>query len=121
MANAIVPNMNDIVRPFVSAPTPAASSNTRTDSNAQTNKPLVIKASINSSVDASPLPALGAETKWTEDGSQRVTEKAKVYNPDDETQYVEVERLKECTMIDVATNKKYKMRFADWDSGRKGD
>lgn len=120
MANAIVPNMNDIVRPFASAPTSAASSNTRTDTSAQANKPFVIEASIISSVNAAPLPALGAETRWDEDKSQRVTEKAKVYNPDDESQYIEVERLTKAVMTDNQTGKRYTLRFAKWDDGRKG-
>lgn len=118
MAGAIVPNMNEIVRPFVSAPISESSASSRTDSTTTTVPQLAISASIGTSVDAAALPSLGVQTKWNEDKSQRQTEKAKVYNPDDDSQYVEVERMTSAVFTDNQTGKTYTLQFAKWDDGR---
>lgn len=50
----------------------------------------------------------GAKTKpvrWTEES--RSTEKVKIYNPDDNTQFVEIERINKLTMQDGVTGESW--------------
>lgn len=107
--------MNDIVRPFVSAPVASPGADSRTDTSTTSIPQLVINASILTNVDAAALPSLGVQTKWDEDKSQRQTEKTKVYNPDDDSQYVEVERMTSAVFTDNQTSKTYTLQFAKWD------
>lgn len=45
---------------------------------------------------------------WIEDRGARVVEKVKVFNPDDESQFVEVEQIKSFTMKNAKTGEIFK-------------
>ena len=61
-----------------------------------------------------------AKNSWDEDPSMRVTELVRVENPDDPTQYVEIERIKQTEFQKRGTGERIRMNGINWDAGRKG-
>jgi hypothetical protein len=71
-------------------------------------------------VEEDPGYVSGFGVDLQEDKSRRVTEQVRVENPNDSTQYVEVERIKKTVMTDTQTGREFTLRFANWDKDRKG-
>lgn len=61
-----------------------------------------------------PVPAtMGFTTEMVEDKSRRVTESIRVENPDDSSQFVEIERIKSTVFKDQANGKEIPIKM-DW-------
>lgn len=63
---------------------------------------------------AEPDPtSFGITVSWEEDKSRRVSEKVRVENPDDSTQYVEIERIKQMVFKNRGTGQELPLKM-DW-------
>jgi len=62
--------------------------------------PIIINNSGGSNMPAKP-------TRWSESPGTRVIEKVKITNPNDPTQFVEIERIKSLTMQDGKTGENW--------------
>lgn len=61
-----------------------------------------------------PDPIESFKADWKEDKASRVTQNVRVENPDDSSQYVEVQRLLSTTFKNEDTGKKMNLKFAPW-------
>lgn len=64
--------------------------------------------------DEEPAPVtLGFQVEWQEDHSRRVTDQVRVENPDDPSQFVEVERIKSTVFKNSKTGEELPLKL-DW-------
>lgn len=54
-------------------------------------------------VEGPPPWALGYQAEWVEDPTRRVTDRVRVENPEDSSQFVEVERIKQMVVKNTGT------------------
>jgi len=108
--------MESIVRPFIAPDAFTARKNVpaQKDSDAPEESKLEWKGGQSSTYSEAPAPYVqGYTVEWEEDKSQRVTEKVRVENPDDSSQYVELERIKKTVFRHNLTGEEMPLSM-DW-------
>jgi hypothetical protein len=96
-----------IVRPFQS-PTPFRGRllppNPEAETEAPENVVVTITGKASSEYVEGPPPwALGFQIEWVEDRDRRITELVRVENPNDPSQFVEIERIKQMILKNTVT------------------
>ena len=70
------------------------------------------EGSAATSYSEEPAPGtMGITVEWKEDEERRVTETVRVENPEDPSQFVEVEKYKEATFKNLVTGQEQKFSF----------
>jgi len=67
------------------------------------------KADANYQEDPPPY-TLNVQVEWAEDASARKIEKVRIENPDDPTQFVEVERIRNMELVNSISRERIKIR-----------
>ena len=76
------------------------------------NMVLVIEGNAEGKYQEEPSPVfLGYEGKWDEDPSRRVTDTVRITNPDDTSQFVDVERIKKMVIVNDKTREEIPIKM----------
>jgi hypothetical protein len=117
-------NLENVVRPFQSVGVFTARSNVPSPPPDTVDTPDTATAtwagSQSSTWQATEPPILTSfKSEWTEDTNQRETETVRVSNPKNNSQYVDVERIKKAVFVNPSTGAQLPLKMGAWDDGRK--
>jgi hypothetical protein len=98
----------------IATPQPQSFSEEQSDGSTIDRAELIWKGSQSTTYVTAPPPAtMGFTVTWEEDKSRRETEKVKVTNKDDESQFIELERIKNMTIKNNITGEEIPIKM-DW-------